>query len=751
LRNERDIREAGINPFRHFVLHGRREGRRGANRIPTPDGQVTLPSVSIIVPNYNHASYLPERLRSIVAQDYPNLELIILDDCSQDSSPDLIRDFASGYQGNCRVVFNDVNSGSVFSQWQKGLSLASGELIWICESDDTCEPDFLKKVVYLFQDPSIRIAFGNIQFIDEHGNIIQGMDGLRESAAAGIWNEINIMPAAKWFAGPLGIRNLISNVGGAIFRQPYLNAAAWDAARTFRVAGDWFLYVLIAGGGRIAYVPGAKAYFRQHKSNTSVIAFDRTFFYEELSRFHIFLRERWEIPLETTFKFYATLVDTFSRSELRAEIEIGQVVSLDQLIKVERKSIHIAVSFLNFNVGGGEMFPIEVLNRLRELGFMVSAVVQTDASDNDFVRGLLHPDIPIYSADWSSQSGPQLARDAAFDIIHSHNIWSEFYFLSSAEARRFKYVVTLHGSYEVSQIRREQLARFFDEVTWAYTADRNLEKFKGFGFDTAGFQFITNGMGRKISGSPVRRSHLGISDDAIVFLFAARSHPDKGWREAASAFDQLTQGTDVDAWLIMAGDGPEAQAIKQDFAHNSRIQLLGFRSDVDDLLALSDFAVLPTRFAGESMPFIVIQSILASVPMIATDVGQIRTMIGAGTASVGCIIEASSDDDALIESLLAKMKEATDGKLTFAPESFEAAAIRYSVPRCVDKYLRLYGVKLTRAGARHLGSLGSATSRVVSRATTAVTKTKPRRSRGASDKRRGSDRTSAARHREAET
>ena len=79
---------------------------------------------------------------------------MILDDCSVDGSRRLIEEFAADYDGDCQVVLNTVNSGNVFSQWQKGLALASGELIWICESDDTCDEHFLRNIVYLFQDPS---------------------------------------------------------------------------------------------------------------------------------------------------------------------------------------------------------------------------------------------------------------------------------------------------------------------------------------------------------------------------------------------------------------------------------------------------------------------------------------------------------------------------------------------------------------------------------------------------------------------
>lgn len=693
LHNEGDIRQAGINPFRHYVLHGRREGRRGFHRIPRLADQTIFPKISIIVPNYNHARFLPERLKSIVDQKYGSSELIILDDCSTDNSRDVIRAFAESYSGDCRVVFNKVNSKNVFKQWQKGLELATGELIWICESDDTCDAEFLKQIVYLFEDPSIRLVFGDIQFMGADGNVINGMTHLRESAKSGIWNQINVMPAAAWFSGPLAVRNLIANVGGAVFRKPQLDAATWNTARTFRVAGDWFLYVMIAAGGQIAYAPKAKAYFRQHAANTSVIAFEKPSFYKELGRLHTILRERWNIPRETTFRFYSNLIETFERSTLASTTNLAKLVSLNKLIKVQKKALHVAVGFLNFDVGGGEIFPIEMLNVLHRRGFLVSAVVQTMNANNDFVRGWLDRDIPVYVSERSPADGRQLAAQAGFDIIHSHNIWLEFYFLTNVPSQQFRYLVTLHGSYEVSHVNRNQIARFFEQVTWIYTTGRNLEKFHDYGFDTSRFRLVPNGMARRLSANPVTRADLGISEESVIFMFAARSHPEKGWLPTAAAFDQLTRQSARDVTLVMVGDGREAELVKEAYGNNSKLKLIGFRSDLDDLLDLSNFMLLPTRFSGESMPLILIQSILASVPVISTDVGQIKDMLQSQIGSVGVTIDVVQDDEVFIAALLDQMRRAVNGELSFSANSFEAVAKRFSIETCVDKYEKLYAIR----------------------------------------------------------
>ena len=94
--------------------------------------------VSIIVPNYNHEKYLDERIQSILNQTYQDFEIIILDDCSTDNSKFVIEKFRNNEHVS-HIVYNEQNSGSTFKQWERGFELAKGELIWIAESDDSCD------------------------------------------------------------------------------------------------------------------------------------------------------------------------------------------------------------------------------------------------------------------------------------------------------------------------------------------------------------------------------------------------------------------------------------------------------------------------------------------------------------------------------------------------------------------------------------------------------------------------------------
>ena len=78
------------------------------------------PLVSIIIPNYNHARYLKQRLESIFNQTYQNFEVIFLDDCSTDNSSDIIEQYKDNPHLS-QIVVNETNSGSPFKQWNKGF------------------------------------------------------------------------------------------------------------------------------------------------------------------------------------------------------------------------------------------------------------------------------------------------------------------------------------------------------------------------------------------------------------------------------------------------------------------------------------------------------------------------------------------------------------------------------------------------------------------------------------------------------
>jgi glycosyltransferase involved in cell wall biosynthesis len=112
--------------------------------------QEPIPTVSVIVPNYNHARYLRQRIDSVLGQTYRDFEVILLDDCSTDESRSIISEYEN--HPKVRIELNDKNSGSPFKQWNKGVRLAHGKYVWIAESDDYADERLLERLVSMLEE-----------------------------------------------------------------------------------------------------------------------------------------------------------------------------------------------------------------------------------------------------------------------------------------------------------------------------------------------------------------------------------------------------------------------------------------------------------------------------------------------------------------------------------------------------------------------------------------------------------------------
>jgi len=696
LQHSPELAKVGMNPFLHWVFHGTREKRPALpfrRRLELLDYS---PKVSAIVPNYNHARFLEQRIDSILAQTYEDVEILILDDCSTDDSRAVIERCCEKKPDRIRALFNDKNSGNVFRQWRKGIENTDGELVWICESDDFCEPDFLEGLVENFKDRSVNIAFGRIQFSDESGNLREGLDQYREIAEPGIWDAPLTRPARRWFTGGFGVNNIIANVGGCIFRRQSLPESVWAETENYSVLGDWFLYCHLVGGGQIAYEPSAVAYFRQHSSNTSVASFVTPGYYEEHERLMLLLRQRWGVPNETVDAFYQKVAFQYARHGL--EGKLGPLQSYCDKLKLlgeKRERSHILIAFLGFHPGGGEVFPIDLANELRAQGHLVSMLALDMSDVKPEMLAALNPAIAVYDAAWVQEyGGDRFLADAGVSLIHSHMVSLESFFFEKCRIETsIPYLVTLHGSYEASGLSDEQLLRIALGVThFVYTADKNLEPFRALPLPEDIFTKLSNARPVDPRPFPKTRQELGIAEDAVVFTLVARGIKRKGWRAAIAAIQRLREAhPERNMHLLLCGEGEEADRQFALHGDDPDVTFLGYQSHIHGLYRLSDVAVVPTRFAGESFPFCIIESLQAGTPVIATRVGEIGSMINGTEDPAGILIEYERDTDLFIRSLEEAMATMLDASVRerYARGAQEKSK-QYSIGKVTSDYADLY-------------------------------------------------------------
>ena len=219
------------------------------------------PLVSVIIPNYNHAKYLDERIQSVLNQTYQNFEVIILDDLSTDNSKEVIEKYRNASHVS-QIVYNEKNSGSTFKQWLKGMELAKGNLIWIAESDDSCEKEMLERLVKEFsKDKDLVLAFCNSMIIDENGNkkhVIQKKD----------WQKDLRISGKDFIHDYLYKDNLIYNASSALFRKDI----ALDIDRQYtqyKGSGDWLFWIEICERGNVSMLKEPMNMFRKHFGNVT--------------------------------------------------------------------------------------------------------------------------------------------------------------------------------------------------------------------------------------------------------------------------------------------------------------------------------------------------------------------------------------------------------------------------------------------------------------------------------------------------
>lgn len=121
--------------------------------------------ISLITPSYNQGQFLEETIRSVLAQGYPNLELIIIDGGSSDHSVNVIRKFAEGI--SYWVSEPDCGQSHAIN---KGFAKASGDIFCWLNSDDYLEPGALEKVAqYFHNNPDCQWLTGNCRIVSESG------------------------------------------------------------------------------------------------------------------------------------------------------------------------------------------------------------------------------------------------------------------------------------------------------------------------------------------------------------------------------------------------------------------------------------------------------------------------------------------------------------------------------------------------------------------------------------------------------
>lgn len=253
--------------------------------------------VSVIIPNYNYENFIIERIDSILNQSYPIYELIILDDKSTDNSVNVIKEKIKTIKGvKVKFVENKKNTGSPFSQWQKGISLVEGDYFWIAEADDSAHPLFLETVMKAFDNKNVILSYTDSARIDENNNLIaKNSQDLYNIYGTNRWDKPYINKGTDEIINYLSITNTILNVSGVVWKKGKYNEII-ENAKQFKVAGDWYIYYKLLELGDIAFNNQSLNYFRKHsKSVSTVVKSDIE--YKEICQIQEEIAHKYNVPM----------------------------------------------------------------------------------------------------------------------------------------------------------------------------------------------------------------------------------------------------------------------------------------------------------------------------------------------------------------------------------------------------------------------------------------------------------------------
>ena len=255
----------------------------------------STPLVSIVTPSYNQARYLEYTIRSVLEQDYPNIEYIIVDGGSNDGSAEIIR----RYSERLAWWVSEKDHGQT-DAINKGFAHARGEILAWLNSDDTYEINAVREAVaFLREQPQVGLVYGDANFIDENGHMI------------------GRFPAAQTDYHRLR-RGYVHIPQQSAFWRADLWRKVGPLDPSFYFAMDYDLWVRLAAVAPVRYLPRQWANFRLHTHGKTISADDRC--WPEMLKVHYRDGGSWFGILPAKYllrKVVAPLINARRRAKLR--------------------------------------------------------------------------------------------------------------------------------------------------------------------------------------------------------------------------------------------------------------------------------------------------------------------------------------------------------------------------------------------------------------------------------------------------
>lgn len=195
--------------------------------------------VSICIPLYNGSKFIKETLKSVLSQDYPEMEIIINDDCSTDGSVDIVK----GFQDSRIKVYENQKNYGLVGNWNKTVSYASGEFVKLmCQDDLLCAGAVSRQVELLKKYPSASLSVGNTYVIDAKGHVVMKRKRFQKEA---------LVHGKKYAKLSLLGRNIYAEPPNILYRtKDFFKAGKYDTSLFY--TPDWDFGIRLSYLGDVA-------------------------------------------------------------------------------------------------------------------------------------------------------------------------------------------------------------------------------------------------------------------------------------------------------------------------------------------------------------------------------------------------------------------------------------------------------------------------------------------------------------------
>lgn len=295
--------------------------------------------------------------------------------------------------------------------------------------------------------------------------------------------------------------------------------------------------------------------------------------------------------------------------------------------------------------------------------------------------------------------GRQIKKIAAyFDVVHSHYIQVDFLIASIKRNTSFKHVVTVHGDYSAQYDKfkkgalhfwlhlDKKLAFLAKSVNQWIVISNEQQNF----FDTI-MRVPAEKIVKIYNGymPPFLPSRLTKDAKTFTVGLVSRGNEQKGWKILIEAFLKMP----ADTKLLLVGGSDYLDTLKAKYGTNKRIVFTGFQQDTFQWMHQMDVFVLPTLYPYESLPTVITEALCCGLPVIATNVGEIETMITDEHTGqkAGFIIDfdgISLNESQLVEKLLFLYQHPTIRKQM--QETAVKAFQKFDMNKCANAYLEVY-------------------------------------------------------------